>query len=307
MAPIQNVAILGGTGSLGEVLVPELLKAEFNVTCITRPGSKAILPKGVITKSADYTDHKSLTAALENQDALVEAFNPAASAHQELILKSASAAGVRHIITPDFSGDTFHPRISELLIFEPKLRAKRQLETIIAQSEGKLTWTAIITGPWFDWTIETGIFWVNKEKRTIYRYGSGDQKCSMSRRALNGEALVAVLKNPERFQNRPAYFASHTVSTNELIAVVKELGLEGWSTVDVPIKGHHEEALRLWEEDSANGVEDRLGSKAYPMLSTVALLNEENRYGADFSQKVEPGWDEGKDALKESLKKLLSS
>ncbi|KAF5009958.1 hypothetical protein FDECE_3865 [Fusarium decemcellulare] len=129
----------------------------------------------------------------------------------------------------------------------------------------------------------------------------------MSRRALNGEALVAVLKNPERFLNRPAYFASHTVSTNELIAVVKELGLEGWLTVDVPIKGHYEEALRLWEEDSANGVEDRLGSKAYPMLSTVALLNEENRYGADFSQKVEPGWDEGKDALRESLRQLLSS
>ncbi|KAF5025517.1 hypothetical protein F66182_2422 [Fusarium sp. NRRL 66182] len=306
MPQIQTVAILGATGALGEVLVPGLLKAGFRVTCITRPGSRAILPTGVITKVADYQNLKSLTAALMNQDALVEAFNPAASAQQQLILKSALAAGVRHIITPDFSGDTFHPLLSEVLIFEPKLRAKRQLEAIIAQSDGKLAWTAIITGPWFDWAIETGIFWVNKEKRTVYRYGSGNQKCSMSRRALNGEALVAVLKNPENFQNRPAYFASHTVSTNELIETIEELDLDGWTTIDVSIDGHYEEALRLWEEDTANGVEDRLGSKAYPMLSTVALLNEENRYGADFSQKAEPGWDEGRSALKESLRKLLS-
>ncbi|RSL56066.1 hypothetical protein CEP53_006910 [Fusarium sp. AF-6] len=305
MSPFKNVAILGGTGSLGEVLIPALLNANFNVTCITRPDSSAVLPASVTKKTADYTDSEALTKALANQDVLVEAFNPAAAIHQELIVRSALQAGVKHIITPDFSGDTSHPRIGELLIFEPKLRAKYEFEKIIAESEGQLSWTSIIVGPWFDWTIETGIFWINNEQKKIFRYGSGDQKCSMSRRALNGEALVAVLQNPKKYHNRPAYFASHTVSTNQLITIIEELGLEGWSVTDVPIGGYYQEALRLWEEDTANGVENRLGSKAYPMLSTVALLDEDNRYGSDFSDKVEPGWDEGEDALKESLKKLL--
>ncbi|KAM0438635.1 hypothetical protein ACHAPT_001388 [Fusarium lateritium] len=306
MAPLKNIAILGGTGSLGEVLVPTLLNAGFNVTCITRPGSTAALPDSVTIKTAEYTDSKALTEALEDQDALVEAFNPAAAIHQELIVRSALDAGVRHIVTPDFSGDTFHPRLGELLIFEPKLRAKSQFEKIIAESEGRLSWTAIIVGPWFDWTIETGIFWINKEQKKIFRYGSGEQKCSMSRRALNGEALVAVLQNPDKYRNRPAYFASHTVSTNQLIAIIEELGLEGWLVTDIPIEGLHQEALKLWDEDTANGVENRLGSKAYPMLSTVALLDENNRYGSNFGDKVEPGWDEGEDALKESLRRLLA-
>ncbi|KAM5343560.1 hypothetical protein ACJ41O_012097 [Fusarium nematophilum] len=305
MAPFKTVAILGAAGPLGEVLVPALLAAGFEVTCITRPASKSTLPTGVTTKTANYTDTTSLTLALKDQDALVEAFNPAAAVHQELILQAALAAGVRHIITPDFSGDTFHPLVGELLIFEPKLRAKYQLEGIVAASQGRLSWTAIVVGPWFDWTIETGIFWVNRDQRVITRYGSGDQKFSMSRRALNGEALVAVLKDPERFRNRPAYFASHTVSTNQLIGLVEELSLEGWTVVDISMEGYAEEARRLWDEDSARGVENRLASKAYPMLSTVALLDEGNRYGSDFSSKVEAGWDEGEAALKESLRKLL--
>ncbi|KAJ4309853.1 hypothetical protein N0V84_011281 [Fusarium piperis] len=305
MSPLKNVAILGGTGSLGEVLIPTLLKADFNVTCITRSGSSAALPANVTKNTMDYTNPKALTKALKNQDVLVEAFNPAAAIHQELIVRSALQAGIKHIITPDFSGDTFHPHIGELLIFEPKLRAKCAFEKIIAESEGRLSWTSIIVGPWFDWTIETGIFWINKEQKKIFRYGSGNQKCSMSRRALNGEALVAVLQNPEKYRNRPAYFASHTVSTNQLITIIEDLGLSGWSVTDLPIEGLYQEALNLWEEDTAKGVENRLGSKAYPMLSTVALLDENNRYGSDFSDKVEPGWDEGEDALKESLKKLL--
>ncbi|KAF6814413.1 NAD(P)-binding protein [Colletotrichum plurivorum] len=295
-----------GTGALGAALISSLLAANFTVTCILRPTSTSQPPAGVATKRSDYNDVASLTAALHSQDALVEAFNPSAAVHQRTILAAALAAGVRHIITPDFSGDTFHPKASELLIFNPKIQAQRELEAVIAEAAEKLSWTAIVTGPWYDWTIAKGIFWVDKNRKVITRYGSGDQKCSVSRHALNGEALVAVLQNPEKYRNRPAYFASHTVSTNKIIDIVNELGLEGWRVVDVPFDGLYEKAHKMWREDTEKGVVDRLNSKAYAALSTVALLDEENRYGSNFEDLAEAGWDEGEVRLREELRRLLA-
>ncbi|GKT46341.1 uncharacterized protein ColSpa_06522 [Colletotrichum spaethianum] len=305
MLPIKKVAVLGGTGALGEALIPALVQADFEVTCITRTGSGGTIPPGVSIKTADYTDVAALTAAFKDHDAVVEAFNPAAATNQTHILKAVLAAGVRHIITPDFSGNTFHPNAKEIIIFNPKLTAQQVLERVVAESQGKLTWTAIISGPWYDWTIEKGIFWINREKRTITRYGTGDQKYSISRHALNGEALVAVLSDHEKYRNRPAYFASHTVSTNQLIVMVDKLGLTGWKVVDVPFDGFSDRAHAMWQEDTEKGVEDRLNSRAYEALATVALLDENNRYGSDFGDKVEAGWDEGEEVLMKMLKTLL--
>lgn len=246
-----------------------------------------------------------MTAALQGHEVLVEAFNPAGASNQDLILQAALAAGIERVITPDFSGDLFNPNIDEVIIFEPKTRAKPGLEKFIEATNGKMSWTAIITGLWYDWSIERGIFWINKESHTITRFGSGNQKVSISRHALCGEALVAVLEAPEKYRNRPAYFAGHTVSTNHIIDLMKEIGFGDWKIAEVPFDTFFDEARNLWQEDTDKGVENRLQTKAYPMLATVSFMDETNRYGADFGDKVEPGWDEGDAALKENLLKLF--
>ncbi|KAJ0307884.1 hypothetical protein COL516b_003856 [Colletotrichum fioriniae] len=306
MTPIKNVAVFGANGALGEVLIPALLQADFDVACITRPDSQKSLPGGVQVRVSDYSNIKALTMALKGQDVIVEAFNPAAASYQTNILRAALAAGVGHIVTPDFSGNTFHPNAKEALIFGPKLTAQRELERIVAESNGSLSWTAFIIGPWYDWTINRGIFWINREERTISRYGSGDQRFSISRRALNGQALVTVLTNPEKYRNRATYFASHTVSTNQLITLIEDLGLESWRIIDLSFDGFTEKARALWREDTEQGVEDRLNSTAYAALSTVALLDEDNRYGSNFEDQVESGWAEGENALRENLRRLLT-
>ena len=97
----------------------------------------------------DYESSSALKAAFTNQHAIVEAFNPSVTAYQETILQAAVEAGVQHIITPDFSSDTFAENVDELKIFEPKLKAQAILESF-AKNHG-IAWTAIITGPFFDW------------------------------------------------------------------------------------------------------------------------------------------------------------
>jgi hypothetical protein len=68
-----------------------------------------------------------------------------------------------------------------------------------------------------------------------------------------------------------------------------------------------EKALQMWEEDTKNGVVDRLNTAAYPMLGTYALFHEDNRYGADSSEMAEPGWTKSTDELKEELKTILAA
>lgn len=62
----------------------------------------------------------------------------------------------------------------------------------------------------------------------------------------------------------------------------------------------------MWKHDAENGVEDRVATQAYAVLGTAALFDEGNRYGGDFEERLESGWNEGEHALKENLKRLLS-
>jgi hypothetical protein len=98
----------------------------------------------------DYSDPTSLAALFKDQNAVLETFNPEVlSSHHKTITDAIISSGIKHVITPDFSSDTFNPHASELEIFEPKLEAQKYLEE---RTEGKeVKWTAVITGPLFDW------------------------------------------------------------------------------------------------------------------------------------------------------------
>lgn len=307
MSPIKNVAVFGATGTLGQILLPALIAAGFTVTAITRPNSSiSIAHADVQIAVAAYDDVIAVTAALQGQDAVIEAFNPSAAAYQSIIVQAAIKAGVARIITPDFSSDTFSPYVDEVLIFGPKRKAQQELELQAKNSAGALTWTAIIVGGWYDWGIQHGVFWINKTDRTITRFGSGNQKYAISRLEFVGKAVVEVLSNPGKYENRPAYFASHTVTTNQLIELVKEVGGEDWKVIDMSLDGFIDHGKQLWEQDTANGVENRMVTQAYAMLGTAALFDEGNRYNGDFGDKLERGWDEGEDVLKDNLRRLLN-
>jgi uncharacterized protein YbjT (DUF2867 family) len=256
-----------------------------------------------------------LTQAFAGQDAVIEAFNPAAAQHQRTIVRAALAAGVSRIITPEFGLDTFNKHSGETMVSGPKIRAQKELEEEIAAdaertgTQPKLEWTAILVGGWYDWGIQKGMFWVQKDTKTIVRMGSGNQKYSISRVALVGEAVVEVLRNPEKYRNRPAYFASATLSTNEMRDIINELALARnqtpWNVVDTPIDGMVDIGRGLWEKDTAAGVQDRLGTDAYRILATASVFDESNRYGADFGSKIEPFGGEDLETLKKNLEDIL--
>ena len=278
----------------------------FIVTIASRSNSNPNIWPNVKSITIDYEDVLSVTEAFQGQDAVIEAFNPSATIHQSAIVQAAIAAGVSRLITPDFGPDTFNTHLKEVLIYEPKIQAQKALEDYSAQAGKSLSWTAIITGAWYDWAIKNGKFWINREVRTITRFGSGDQRYSMSRLETVAKAVITVLRKPELYHNRPVYIANHTISTNKLITMVESLGIDEWKVVDVPLEGFIKTGTELWNQDTAKGITNRLESQAYPILGTAAIFDENNRYGADFGTKVEPGWEENDEILLIELKELLA-
>ncbi|OZJ04496.1 hypothetical protein BZG36_02669 [Bifiguratus adelaidae] len=288
---IKNVIVLGATGNVGH----------HHFRSATSGYS---FPADVHVATASYDSPESLKQAFTGQDAIVEAFNPAAAAHQKNIVDAAIQAGVKHIITPDYSSDTFNENAPELHIFEPKIKAQKYLE--LQAALGSLRWIAIIVGPFYDWAIPLGRFWVDAKNRRVTVFGLGNQKISMSAIDMVGRATVAVLSNPEKFANRPAYFADYTVSANEVLAMLNELTApETWAVDKVPVEYLFQEGQKQWDEDTKNGVQDRLNSAAYINLGTYGVFEESNRYAADFHDKAEPGYEKDPKELKKELEVIV--
>lgn len=298
--------------------ISALLKSGVIITVINRRGGRGYDPgahsseaaRVVRFKEAPHDNESSFTAALRGEDALIEAFSPAALVHQRTIVRAAIAAGINHIITNEFGMDTFNSNVAEFPPGQAKDNAQRvleeELQAAASSTQTSLTWTGIITSVCYDFTIRNRMSWLDAAARTVTRYGSGNQKISLGREALCGEAVVTVLREPERFRNRPAYFASHTVSTNELIQLVNEVSEEPWDLVDVPdMVRFRGEAQRLWDEDTRNGVEDRWNSRAWVMLVTAAIFDEQNRFGMDFAEKLEPACGESREEFKRYLNQLI--
>lgn len=67
-----RVLLTGGTGFVGRHLLPQLLEAGAQVTCLTRSSSHtAHLPQGVAVAQADLASGRGLVEALEGQDMVI--------------------------------------------------------------------------------------------------------------------------------------------------------------------------------------------------------------------------------------------
>lgn len=106
-------------------------------------------PSPIKTTVVDYSNHQQLVDLFKQHDVVIEAFNPSATALQPAIVDAALEAGIKHLITPDFACDTFNKHAGDLLIYDVKIEAQKELEKRVQGSN--MRWTAIITGGWYDW------------------------------------------------------------------------------------------------------------------------------------------------------------
>ncbi|BGP24101.1 hypothetical protein JCM10295v2_003003 [Rhodotorula toruloides] len=156
---VKSVA-LAGAGTLGSVILPELVKAGFETTVLTRRDSKRDSPflSGVIVKAVDYSSSSSLVDALKGVDA------------------AAKEAGVKLFVPGEFGNPTTNIEQAEV---HPIMYGKKQIQDLL-KSVGLPT-LLVFNGPFSDTTFNAFLGFDAATGR-IRLVGKGDTPISWTTR-----------------------------------------------------------------------------------------------------------------------------
>lgn len=209
-------------GSLGSFVLEALVKAGFDVLVLTTNSEKSatLLQETGVQKSVQVQYVKDqLVSILRGQDAVVSLISRLHSEPQNVLADATAEAGVPRLIPSYWGVDTKIPELRSNPALESKVEVEDHVDKLVAA--GKLTFTGINGGMFLDWALERGIF-LTLNGPTMLLNG-GDVRISTSSREDLARALVAVLQNPEQFENKLVNIHSIILTQNKLIRLAREV------------------------------------------------------------------------------------
>lgn len=146
------ILLLQAGGSLNPLIISSLQSVGFRVSVLVRAASSVTPPAGAIVHRTDYS-HDSLLEAFRGKDAVVNTITMPDLADQLRIIDAAIEAGVKRYLPAEFGIDTSKAATVEIV---PFLKVKPEVVKYLRSKEGEISWTALITGPFFDWYVYPG-------------------------------------------------------------------------------------------------------------------------------------------------------
>ncbi|KAF3011278.1 hypothetical protein E8E13_011686 [Curvularia kusanoi] len=230
MPAIQNVAIIGGNGTLGKPVLEALQKSEFSVWVINRQTSKSVYPRTQVITVPDDLDVDAVAKEFQekNIDALVIAIAGSQVEQQRKLIDAAFKGGVKRVMPADFgSCDSADDKTNEIL---PLMKGKKGIRDYLVELEekerggerGKLTWTSLINAHFFDWGLGNGLLKFDVKGRKAYLLDGGNIKFSASTLPFIGSAVVKVLEKPQETENKLMYIHSLHVTQEEVLAALEK-------------------------------------------------------------------------------------
>ncbi|GJC85352.1 isoflavone reductase IRL [Colletotrichum liriopes] len=214
---LKKVTLVGASGNIGAAVLPQLLNSDLDLTILSRQGSSATFPDGIKVVKSDYSP-ESLARELEGQDAVVSMLPIMALEEQKKIAEAAIKAGVKRFIPSEYGSDS-----------SPK---KDHLDWL-ATKEDQISWTAIITGPFFDWGLKLGMTGFDLANKTVTLVDGGKTPFTASNVAQIGRAIVSVLQHPSETKNQLVFIESFTTTQTEILAVLEKLTGQEWKVKEV--------------------------------------------------------------------------
>jgi putative NADH-flavin reductase len=251
---IKNVALIGANGTLGPSILRALVSAtSFNITVLSRKSSKSTYPSSIHEiRISDSLPIEELTTALLRQDAIIATFAGANDDLQIRLADAAAAAGVKRFIPADFgSCDSSSPRALELMpLYVAKTKVREHLQELA--SDGKLTWTSLVCGHFFDFGLETGLLSFNVKGRKVKIFDDGEIRWSATTLATIGTAVVRVLQKEEETRNRMLYIQSFCVTQNEVLRSLMKMTGKDWQIERVSSDGFIKEIKKETDRNPKN-------------------------------------------------------
>ncbi|PTB35639.1 uncharacterized protein TrAFT101_009325 [Trichoderma asperellum] len=311
MSEITKVIVVGAGGYLNPIVISSLQSHGFSVSVLVRNTSNVVPPAGITVYRTDYSD-SSLLLAFKDQDAVVNTITMPDFAAQKKMIDIAVLARVKRFIPAEFGIDTSKEETVEIMTF---LKMKPQIIQYLRSIQDKITWTGIITGPFFDWSLRQGFFSFDVPSRTAYIHQPGHHmhRFSWSNLANVAEAVAHVLlsKNFPIVDNRYVHVRSFNASQDEilqsLISATKRVDISRgrdhteWKIIDVDLEEKVLEARnKLAQGDS--------GSLGY--ILSKAIYRTGGNYdleGVVMNEKLGMKLEESLDATVEREVTMLSS
>ena len=224
---IQNVAIIGASGTLGPAVLDALVSSKaFTVTVLARESSKATFPSAskTIRIPDDGGNEDQLAAALKGQDALVVTM-PASRVEDTVRLANACLkARIQRMIPADFgSVDSTDARCVELVpLYGQKTESRAYLQKLALQHPS-FSWTSLVNAHFFDWGLTNELLGFDLRSRKATIFDDGNTKFSASTLAHIGEAVTKILQKEDATKNKMLYMESVYTSQNELLAQLQRI------------------------------------------------------------------------------------
>lgn len=124
----------------------------------------------------------------------------------------------------------------------------------LAEKHPTFTWTSVVSGHFFDWSVEFLHLWFKERKADIL--DDGNVKWSASSVAQIGLATARILERPEVTKNRMIYIQSFCVSQNEVLASFEKATGAKWEVNRLDSKQYQEERVAKRNAGDAQAIED---------------------------------------------------
>ncbi|KAK5171464.1 uncharacterized protein LTR77_004609 [Saxophila tyrrhenica] len=255
--PITNVVVLGATGNIGVPIVHALLAHPhpYTITAVTRSPATAasLFPSQVKIASSDLS-RPSLHSILQGQDAIISCVTSGSVTTQRDIIDVAIECGARRFLPSEFGMDSAHPNAAAMI---PLLAAKVPIIEYLQQNQHAISWTAVITGMFFDWALRNPFpLAYDIPRRSVTVYDTGDYAHECTNLAKIGEAVAAVL-SPEHeaeTRNQFVYVNSFTTTQNAVLAALESASGEKFEVARDMTKGLRERMVVARDKDARDPV-----------------------------------------------------
>ncbi|KAK4502383.1 hypothetical protein PRZ48_005808 [Zasmidium cellare] len=252
---ISKVALLGADGNLGPAIMRALVENGFNVTVLKRKSSKSPSSYPSQIMVSDDFNVPELTETLKGFDAVVITVKGSQTDLQKRIAEAAAKAGVKRLIPADFGSCDSSTQFAQdtVPLFKHKANLRQYL-TDLSSKNPSFTWTSIVCGHFFDWSLEFLHIHLSQRKAEIL--DDGTAKWSASTLGQIGEATARILRRPDVTANRMIYIQSFLVSQNEVVAAFERVTGAKWEVKKYESKKYLEEEGRKAKEGDLEAVEN---------------------------------------------------
>ncbi|KAI4600105.1 hypothetical protein KJ359_001207 [Pestalotiopsis sp. 9143b] len=269
--PLENVAIVGATGHVGQFLLSALLEnGKHNITALTRAETKGVLPQGVKNVRVDFDKPESLVEVLRGQQFLIITLAVAAPPDtQSKIVRAAAEAGVAYVMPSCFGTDIRDPKFGSEPMGAVVLKQLAEIESL------GLSYVSLVCGAWYEWSLALGESWFGFTipARKVTLFDDGETAVTVSTWPQCGRAVAALLSLPETdaspslsdWKNEPCYISSFRVSQRDMLdSLHRVLG-----TVDADWEITYESTTKRVQdgmEEFSRGIRTGIGKSMYAKL-----------------------------------------